>query len=123
LQKIAKAAARHFQLLAVVQKNLARPARKWHHFRNRVQADDGATRNAKKTMRRVPLLQFENPSPSVSTYSTLHGSFEFGGGVDFRLSRWFSLRAEVRDLVTGNHLSGAAGRQLVVPTVGVALHI
>lgn len=64
----------------------------------------------------------ESPSPSVSTYATLHGFFQFGAGVDFRVSRWLSLRGEVRDLVTGDHLSGAAGRQLVVPTFGIAFH-
>ena len=49
----------------------------------------------------------EVSSPSVSTYETLHGVFTFGGGLDFRLLRWFSLRAEIRDMVTGNQLGGA----------------
>jgi hypothetical protein len=62
-------------------------------------------------------------SPSVSTYDTVHGVFAVGGGADLRLLRWFSLRAEVRDLVTGDQLGGAAGRQHVLPTFGMAFHI
>ena len=61
-------------------------------------------------------------NPSVYTYSTSHGLFVFGGGADLRLSRWFSLRAEVRDLVTGKELSGAPGRHHVLPLFGVAGH-
>jgi hypothetical protein len=61
-------------------------------------------------------------NPSVSTYDTVHGVFAFGGGADVRLSQWFSLRAEVKDFVTGNELSGAAGRQHVLAFFGVAFH-
>jgi len=62
-------------------------------------------------------------SPSVYTVRTFHGVFEFGGGMDFRLVRWFSLRAEFRDLVTGDQLGGAAGRQHPLPMFGIAFHI
>ena len=61
-------------------------------------------------------------NPSVFTNSTTHGVFVFGGGADVRLLRWFSLRMEVRDLVTGKELSGAAGRHHVLPLFGVAFH-
>ncbi|HTS25429.1 MAG TPA: hypothetical protein VMH81_06125 [Bryobacteraceae bacterium] len=61
-------------------------------------------------------------SPTVSTYRTYHGVFDFGGGLDFRLLRWFSVRAEVRDLVTGEQLSGVAGRQHVLPMFGMGFH-
>jgi hypothetical protein len=61
-------------------------------------------------------------NPSVSAHSTAHGVFAFGGGADLRLSRGFSLRAEVRDLVTGRELSGATGRHHVLPLFGLALH-
>jgi hypothetical protein len=64
----------------------------------------------------------DGPSPTVSTFRTFHGVFEFGGGLDFRLLRWFSLRAEVRDLVTGKQLGGMGGRQHVLPTFGFAFH-
>ncbi len=62
-------------------------------------------------------------SPSVSTHETMHGVFTFGDGLDFRLLRWFSVRAEIRDLVTGNQLGGTAGRQHPLPTFGIAFHI
>jgi len=61
-------------------------------------------------------------SPTVSTHDTDHGVFSFGGGADVRLSRWFSLRAEVRDFVTGKDLAGVTGRHHVAPLFGVALH-
>jgi hypothetical protein len=61
-------------------------------------------------------------SPSVVTHSNTHGVFAFGGGADVRLSRRFSLRAEVRDYVTGKDLGGAVGRHHVLPLFGVALH-
>ncbi|MGB9457871.1 MAG: hypothetical protein WCB12_17615 [Bryobacteraceae bacterium] len=64
----------------------------------------------------------QGPNPTVtSTGDTGHGAFVFGGGADLRLSRWFSLRAEVRDLVTGRELSGA-GRNHPLPAFGVAVH-
>ena len=65
----------------------------------------------------------EGDNPTVSTFRTYHGVFDFGGGLNFRLLRWFSLRAEIRDLVTGNQLGSAAGRQHVLPTFGMALHL
>jgi hypothetical protein len=64
----------------------------------------------------------QGPNPTVtSTGDTGHGAFVFGGGADLRLSRWFSLRAEVRDLVTGRELSGA-GQNHLLPAFGVAVH-
>jgi hypothetical protein len=56
------------------------------------------------------------------TRSSIHGAFVFGGGADVRLSRLFSLRAEVRDFVSGKELGGAAGRHHVLPLFGVAFH-
>lgn len=61
-------------------------------------------------------------NPSVSTDSTVHGVFVFGGGADFRLSKGLSLRVEARDLVTGKELDGATGRHHWLPTLGVAFH-
>jgi hypothetical protein len=56
-------------------------------------------------------------------HTTSHGAFVFGGGTDVRLTRWFSLRGEVRDLVTGRGLSGASGRHHVLPLFGFAFHL
>jgi hypothetical protein len=61
-------------------------------------------------------------STFVVTRGTVHGVFEFGGGADFRISRHVSLRAEVRNTVTGRQLSGASGRNHVLPLFGVAAH-
>jgi hypothetical protein len=58
---------------------------------------------------------------SVSTRDTTHGVLAFGGGMDLRLSEWFSVRAEVRDYVSGRELSGD-GRNHVLPVFGVAFH-
>ena len=62
------------------------------------------------------------PSPHVTANSTHHGVFDFGGGVDIRLTRRISIRGEVRDFVSGAGLSGATGVHHVLPVVGVALH-
>ncbi len=61
-------------------------------------------------------------NPRLSNRLTLHGVFAFGGGADVRLSQRFSLRAEVRDWVTGKELSGATGRHHLLPVFGVAFH-
>lgn len=61
-------------------------------------------------------------NPSVTTRFTTHGVFAFGGGADVRLSTRFSLRAEVRDFVSGKELAGAAGRHHLLPVIGVAFH-
>jgi len=61
-------------------------------------------------------------NPSIGSTATWHGVFDFGGGVDLRLNRRFSLRAEIRDYVTGAGLSGVAGRNRLLPSGGVALH-
>ena len=61
-------------------------------------------------------------SPAVTSNAVWHGIFDFGGGVDIRLNRRLSIRAEVRDLVSGTGLSGAAGRNHLIPAGGLALH-
>jgi len=60
--------------------------------------------------------------PVLLNNSTFHGVFEFGGGVDIRLWRRFSIRGEVRDFVTGHDLSGIVGSSHVLPAIGVAFH-
>jgi hypothetical protein len=61
-------------------------------------------------------------NPYLLSSRTIHGVFEFGGGVDLRLSRRFSIRGEVRDFVTGNGLSGVSGPNHVLPSIGVGFH-
>jgi len=61
-------------------------------------------------------------SPTVKSTLTVHGVFDFGGGVDVRLTRHFSIRGEVRDFVTGSGLSGVEGRNHVVPLMGLVFH-
>ncbi len=59
---------------------------------------------------------------SVITNHTLHGVFDAGGILDFRVSRLISLRVDVRDYVTGRGLGGVNGRHHPIFTFGLALH-
>jgi hypothetical protein len=60
---------------------------------------------------------------SVGWRSAPQGVFVPGGGVDVRLTPRFSLRAEIRDVVTGRQLGGVPGRQHLAPLFGVAFHL
>ena len=51
---------------------------------------------------------------------TTTGAFEFGLGLDFRLTRLVSLRGEYRDAITRGNLDGAVHHSLVM--FGVGLH-
>ena len=68
-----------------------------------------------------PTLTADNP-PKLSTHDTTHGMFNVGGGVDVRLNRYFSFRVDARDYITGSKLSGAPGRNHVLPTMGFVFH-
>lgn len=72
-----------------------------------------------------PLVPLGSQYPNLFTAQmTTHGVFTFGGGFDFRLTRLFSLRAEVKDVVSGSsNLAGAPGRHHAMPLFGVALHL
>jgi len=61
-------------------------------------------------------------NPYILSNETFHGVFDFGGGVDVRLSRRVSIRGEVRDFVTGHGLSGVSGTNHLLPLFGVAFH-
>lgn len=67
-------------------------------------------------------LTSDNP-PDLKSHNVTHGVFDVGGGLDFRLSRHFSLRLDVRDYVSGRHLGGVNGRNQVLPMLGLALHL
>jgi len=64
----------------------------------------------------------EGPTPYLLFGSTLHGVTDFGGGIDVRLSRRISIRAELRDYVSGRGLSGEVGTNRALPLFGVGFH-
>jgi opacity protein-like surface antigen len=66
-------------------------------------------------------LTSDNP-PDLKTNNVTHGVFSVGGGVDFRLFQSISIRVDVRDYVTGRNLGGVAGRNHVMPMLGLAFH-
>jgi opacity protein-like surface antigen len=53
---------------------------------------------------------------------TYAAAFGFGGGIDFRLTRLLSLRAEGRDFVTGTGLGGSSGRNHAFFMAGIGFH-
>jgi hypothetical protein len=59
---------------------------------------------------------------SSSSGTTVNAVFGFGGGIDFRLTRLLSLRAEGRDFVTRAGLGGETGHNHAFFTVGVGFH-
>ena len=63
-----------------------------------------------------------NKPPNLTTSGSGHLVTGVGGGVDFRLTRMFSLRVDVRDFITGRNLSGVPGRNHVLPMMGFAAH-
>jgi hypothetical protein len=68
-----------------------------------------------------PTLTSDNP-PDLKTRDVGHGVIGIGGGVDVRLSRFFSIRVDVRDYVTGRNLGGVPGRNHILPMMGFAVH-
>ncbi len=68
-----------------------------------------------------PSLTSDNP-PDLKTTEPGHFVVGVGGGVDFRLNRLFSIRVDVRDYITGRNLGGVAGRNHLLPMLGVAFH-
>jgi len=66
-------------------------------------------------------LTSDNP-PRLKTKDVAHGVFDFGGGVDIHIRRFFNLRVDVRDYVTGRDLGGVPGRNQFMPEVGIAFH-
>jgi len=64
----------------------------------------------------------QSTTPNLTTNSIDHGVLDFGGGVDFRLSKWFSLRADLVDYVIGRNLVGVPGRNHPLAMFGFVLH-
>ena len=63
-----------------------------------------------------------NSGGHTQRLTNYHGAFDFGGGMDFRLTRLLSLRGEVRDFVTGSGLGGVNGRHHPIIGFGMAAH-
>lgn len=63
------------------------------------------------------------PGPTyVSRTRQNSAAFDFGGGVDFRLTRLLSLRGDVRDFVTRSGLGSTTGRNHAIFQLGIAFH-
>jgi hypothetical protein len=63
-----------------------------------------------------------NGTVTNSGTRTYAAAFGFGGGIDFRLTRLLSLRAEGRDFVTGTGLGGSGGRNHAFFMAGIGFH-
>ena len=63
-----------------------------------------------------------NGNVSVSGGRTTTAALDFGGGLDFRLTRLLSLRVEGRDFVTRSGLGGSAGMHHTMVQFGIAFH-
>jgi hypothetical protein len=63
-----------------------------------------------------------NGTVSASSSRTESGAFDFGGGIDFRLTRFLSLRAEGRDFITRPGLGDSSGRNHPFFTAGFGFH-
>ena len=69
------------------------------------------------------MLSSSMESASITDRVTLTGAFDFGGGLDLRLTKLLSLRGEVRDLVLSHSgLSRPGGRNNAILAFGFALH-
>lgn len=44
----------------------------------------------------------QNNAPNAGKRGTNRGTFDYGGGVEFKVFRFFALRGEVRDFISGN---------------------
>lgn len=59
---------------------------------------------------------------STSSSYSVGPALDFGGGVDFRLTRLLSLRGDVRDFVTRKGLGASTGHNSLFYTFGVGFH-
>jgi hypothetical protein len=82
-------------------------------------AAGGGTGSLSKT---TSSISGANGSVVVNSNVKVVGVFDFAGGIDLRLSRMLSLRAEARDFVSAAHLGGVAGHNHPVYLVGFAFH-
>jgi hypothetical protein len=64
-----------------------------------------------------------NGSVTARSTENFHPAGDFGGGVDVRLSRLLSIRAEGRDFVTGPNLGGVSGHNHPGFLAGFVFHL
>jgi hypothetical protein len=69
----------------------------------------------------TPDLTSDNP-PDLKSSNSYHGVFDVGGGVDIRLSHFFSIRLDARDYISGRELGGLNGRNHFLPAFGPVFH-
>ena len=60
--------------------------------------------------------------PEVTSNRETSPAMDFGGGLDFRLTRLLSLRGDFRDFVTRAGLGNSTGRNRWMFLVGIAFH-
>jgi len=59
---------------------------------------------------------------TISGNTTVTAAFDFGGGIDFRLTRLLSLRPEIRDLITSQSGIYAGSHNNPIYAFGLAFH-
>jgi hypothetical protein len=68
------------------------------------------------------VVSVDRTSVAISGGTSATAAFDFGGGMDLRLTRLLSLRGELRDLVTSQGLLYGAGHHNPVFAFGPAFH-
>jgi len=72
--------------------------------------------------KRDSIMNFPNGTVIENYVMDIRPVFDFAGGIDLRLSRLLSLRAEGRDYVSGADLGGVSGRNHPVFLGGLVFH-
>jgi hypothetical protein len=111
----------------VISSNLSTPGRTWIFFAPGVRFKIPVrSRLSTYTAVGVGVASFgvgDVPLDSVIIPSrTSSGTVDFGGGMDFRLTRLLSLRGEARDFVTRPGLGGYQGRNHPALQLGIGFH-
>jgi hypothetical protein len=58
----------------------------------------------------------------ATNHASFHPALETGGGIDVRISRWLSLRAEGRDFISAPGFGGTSGHNHTILLAGIAFH-
>jgi hypothetical protein len=71
----------------------------------------------------VKYIYYAGPSAgTIAEHHTTSGVVDFGGGVDYRLTKLLSLRGEARDFVSRHVLGTGSGRNFVLVEAGIGFH-